>query len=467
MIVELKGHDQNQSDHYDDTETIQSAIDKVTILGGGIVKLREGFFFSGPLLLRSMVHLYIDAGATLSFIYDMDRYPPVWTRWEGVECWAMQPLLFAQNSHHISISGSGTIDGNGSPWWKVLNEARRINRREPLYPIEQRLAALNPSYRDQPSGGGGRELQFLRPPLLQFLHSSNIELRDITLQNSPFWNTHLVYSKNITITNVHFINPHDAPNTDGLNIDSCTDVTVKDCLFDVGDDCLGLKSGAGVDGLRIRKPTEHVMIHGCTMRGGHGGVVIGSETAGGIRDVSIESCTMIGTDRGLRIKTRRGRGGTIEDIKLYNCRMEQIICPVVINCYYGPGGPSPESPVFSLDPQPIDITTPQIRNIQIHNLTALHCKAASAFIVGLPERPVETVHLANSQFYLSLDTSVSKKEAAMYRGLPEPEGRGIRIRNVNGLFLEAVKVEFPKATEETKRTLLTEDNVHNLIVSET
>lgn len=147
--------------------------------------------------------------------------------------------------------------------------------------------------------------------------------------------------------------------------------------------------------------------------------------------------------------------------------MEQIICPVVINCYYGPGGPPPDSPVFSLDPQPIDITTPHIRNIQIHNLTALHCKAAAAFIVGLPERPVDTVHLTNSQFYLSLDTSVSKKEAAMYRGLPEPEGRGIRIRNVNGLFLEAVKVEFPKETEETKRTLLTEANVHNLIVSET
>lgn len=459
MVIALSGHEADQKSLYDDTMNLQSALDKISLLGGGQVLLKEGVFYSGPLKLRSNVHFHIEKDATLSFIFDLDRYPPVWTRWEGVECWAMHPLLFAQNSHHIILSGAGTIDGNGQPWWNMLRQAKAEKRSVPVHPVEQQFAALNPGYREQPSGGGGREIQFLRPPLLQFLHCSDIEIRDLTLQNSPFWNTHLVYSRNIQVVNVQFINPHEGPNTDGLNIDSCTDVTIEGCSFDVGDDCLGLKSGAGVDGLRVGRPTEHVKIQGCTMRGGHGGVVIGSETAGGVRDVRITNCNMKGTDRGLRIKTRRGRGGIIEDISLSNCRMEGVICPVVLNCYYGPGGPASDSPVFSLKPQPIESTTPRMRRIEISQLEAVNCKAAAAFIVGLPEQPIEEVRLSDCSFSLSSDRSVASNEAAMYRGLPEPRGRGIRIRNVDGLTLSGITVNFPEESDELKEALLLEDRV--------
>ncbi|MCX7948799.1 MAG: glycoside hydrolase family 28 protein [Treponemataceae bacterium] len=448
----------------DDSRRIQSAINNLAAAGGGSLHLRGGLFQSGPILLRSKVYLVIEKDTILYFIPDFDRYGPVWTRWEGVECWAMHPLIFARDSEDLGVRGRGIIDGNGKAWWDFLRQSRKEGRREPKHPFEERLAALNPTYRTQPSGGGGRELQFLRPPLLQFFNCKNVEIFDVHLQNSPFWNTHLVYCEQVHIAGVTFQNPHDGPNTDGLNLDSCSQVHIERCRFDVGDDCLGLKSGSGEDGLRVNRPTEEVLIEHCIMQGGHGGIVIGSETAGGVRNVTIRNCQLDETDRGLRIKTRRGRGGTIENIQLENCTMRGVLCPLVINCYYGPGGPPPEDPVFSCTPQPITVTTPLIRDIRVHGLKGEDCKAAAAFIVGLPERPIENVHIEDCVFTLSENTDHPPSEAAMYRGLPLPAGRGIRLRNIRHLQVKRTTVEFPARTQEQKEPFLIEDNVEDLSI---
>ncbi|AEJ18788.1 glycoside hydrolase family 28 protein [Gracilinema caldarium] len=461
MEIVLQGHQNCTTGNIiqDDSILLRSAIKKLTSVGGGILKLTSGVFFSGPLQLYSNIHLYIEENATLTFNADFSLYKPVWTRWEGVECWAMHPLIFASKAENITIAGSGHIDGNGEPWWNSLWQAKAEKRTHPKYPYELQLADLNKDYRNQPSGGGGRELQFLRPPLIQFLNCKNITLQNVTLQNSPFWNTHFAFCSDCTITGVHFINPKEAPNTDGLNIDSCSSITIQNCTFDVGDDCLGLKSGSGEDGIRINRPTENILIDSCTMKNGHGGVVIGSETAGGINNIKITNCSMEETDRGLRIKTRRGRGGVIENIRLEHCYMKNILCPLVVNCYYGPGGPKSSSPIFSLDPQPLSATTPKIQNIYISHLIAEHCRAAAAFIVGLPEQPIKNLYISECKFILD-DINIQTTElAAMYRGLPKASGRGVRLRNINGIIINQTKVIFPTTVNEMREPYLLESNI--------
>jgi polygalacturonase len=176
--------------------------------------------------------------------------------------------------------------------------------------------------------------QFLRPALLQLFDCKHVAIEGVTLQNSPFWNTHLVYCDDVNIRAVTIKNPADTPNGDGLDIDSCRNVRVSDCHFDVGDDCLCLKSGIDVDGRRIGRPTENVAVTNCTMLRGHGGVVMGSETAGSIRNVTISNCISIGTDRGIRFKSNRARGGVIEEIRVGDIYMQDVLCPLAINAFY-------------------------------------------------------------------------------------------------------------------------------------
>lgn len=427
----------------DETEALRTALDKAASRGGGLVRIRAGRYRSGPLSLGDGVELHLEEGAVISFIPDFRRYEPVFTRWEGVECWAMRPLLSARGARDVALTGSGALEGNGAPWWAAYRFARSIGRKKPETEEEKALALLNVGYEAQASGGGGRETQFLRPPLVQFFNCADTRIEGVTLRDSPFWNTHLVYCRGAVVRNVRFMNPCDAPNTDGLNIDSCADVLVENCRFDVGDDCLGLKSGSGTDGMRVGRPTERVTIRGCVMRAGHGGVVVGSETAGGVRDVLIEGCEFRNTDRGLRIKTRRGRGGTVEHIILRDCVMTDVLCPLVVNCYYGPGGPPADSPEYSLSAQPIDGTTPRIRGLTIDRLRADGCRAAAGFLVGLPESPIEDIAIIDSRFTIAETNNAPIEEAAMYRGLPSAAGRGIRLKNIQGLRLEGVCVEPP------------------------
>lgn len=427
----------------DDTPALEAAL-AAAARGGGTVLVSPGVYRTGPLTLGSGVELRVEEGAVLSFIPEFERYGPVRTRWEGVECWAMRPLLFASGAEKIALTGSGTLDGNGGVWWDAFRKIRAARRSWPETQGETRLARLNPDFQAQPSGGGGRETQFLRPPLVQFLDCADARMEGVRLFDSPFWNTHLVYCRALEIRGVLFRNPPDAPNTDGLNLDSCSDALVEDCEFDVGDDCLGLKSGSGEDGVRVNKPTERVTVRRCLMRAGHGGVVVGSETAGGVRDVSISECRFFGTDRGLRVKTRRGRGGRIENIALRDCVMDGTLCPVVVNCYYGPGGPPAHASEFSLSALPAGAMTPQIRGIRVERLRATGCRAAVGLAVGLPESPIRDIEILDSTFSLAAADLLPAEEAAMTRGLPPPDGRGFRLRNIEGLRIRGVSVALPE-----------------------
>jgi polygalacturonase len=409
---------------------------------GGILRVEGGTWLTGPLELFSNTTLYLDEGAVISFIPEPERYQPVYTRWEGVCCYAMHPCLFSNGREHIKIAGTGTLDGNGQVWWNLLREKRRRGQTLPETPVEQELARLNRGFEKQPGGGGGRNIQFLRPPLVQFLNCHHVEVESVHLLNSPFWTFHPVFCEGLKIQGIFISNPPDAPNTDGIDIDSCGDVRIENCHISVGDDGIALKSGAGEDGIKIGKPCRDVVVRGCTVEDGHGGIVIGSETAGGVFQVLAEECLFRGTDRGIRIKSRRGRGGEIRDLDFRNITMENNLCPVVINMYYRCGA-DPSDIFFSPEPLPVNPATPSVKNVRISGIRASGCRASAGFIAGLPEAPVENLTICGSEFATDEQSGVNPGESDMFFGISETGKKSFRLLNVKGAEFNEVKVKGP------------------------
>lgn len=426
----------------DNSGAFTAALQRLKGIRGGVLRVGEGIWRTGPLELFSHSTLFLDEGAVVSFIPEPERYLPVFTRWEGVECYGMHPCVFAAGQDNITIAGKGVLDGNGQVWWDLLRKKKKTNQQTPETPEEKVLARLNEGYKDQPGGGGGRDTQFLRPPLVQFLQCSNLRLEGISLINSPFWTLHPVYCSRLTISGVRIKNPSDAPNTDGMDIDSCQDVLIENCHVAVGDDGIAIKSGAGEDGIRVGKPCRRVTVRGCTVEDGHGGIVIGSETAAGISDVLAEDCLFKGTDRGIRIKTRRGRGGDIHNLEFRRLVMENNLCPLVINMFYRCGANLADG-YFYQGFLPVDPATPSIRNIHISDIHAKGCRASAGFIAGLPESPVENISVQRCKFFVDLQSGVSPDESDMFLGLPQVTEKCIRLLHVKDAVFNEILVQGP------------------------
>ncbi|WP_456276444.1 glycoside hydrolase family 28 protein [Bacillus sp. AK128] len=424
----------------DNTDAIETAIENCAINGGGTVYFPAGTYLTGPIRLRSNMTLYVDAGATILFQNDFDTYPAVKTRWSGYECYAFSPLIFGDGLKNVTIKGEGCFDGQGEAWWKINRKLRKgetyssVTTKEIGKLNQQLIGPLNTNLVEW-------ESQFLRPPLLQLINCEHVTLEGITLQNSPFWNTHLVYCQDVSVRGVTFKNPSNTPNGDGFDIDSCSYVRVTDCHFDVGDDCLCLKSGINEDGRRVGRPTENVTITNCTMQSGHGGVVMGSENSGGIRNVTVSNCVFIGTDRGIRIKTNRARGGYIKNILVTNIYMEDVFCPLAINSFYRHGVDETDQTINSVEAIPISEKTPVIEHIQISHVTAKNCRAAAGFIYGLPEMPVQDVSLRDLTFEMTEDPDEQGGEPDMVKEQIIMAGAGMYCRYVKGLELHRVKIK--------------------------
>jgi polygalacturonase len=352
--------------------------------GGGTVYVPPGTYLTEPIHLASNVTLYLEAGATLRFSQDPDDYPIVFTRWAGFECHAYSPCVFADGADHVSIRGDGILDGQGESWWNEFKELKAGRR-----PVRERDA----EFAEKNAGIGGVwdewDSQFLRPPLVQFRECTNVRIEGTTHRNSPFWNTHILYCRGVIVNGVTFENPADAPNADGLDIDSSRDVRVENCLFDVGDDCLCLKSGMNEDGRRVGRPCENVVVSNCIMRHGHGAIVCGSDSAGGIRKLVVSNCIFHGTERGFRVKSNRQRGGFVEDVTIANVVMDGVDCPLVVNAYYVCGVSEADAPrVLGREEQPVTAATPRLRNLRMSNVVARDARYAG-FVAGLPEAPVD------------------------------------------------------------------------------
>lgn len=333
----------------DCTKAIRAAIDACHAAGGGRVVVPAGKWLTGALFLRSHVNLHVREGATLEWTFNLDDYPIVFTRWEGTECMNFSPLIYAFEQENIAITGKGTLDGGASndTWWGWNPKDKELRKRGPALQQKARDALVEMGSRGVPVServfGKGH---FLRPNFIQPYRCKNILVEGVTILRSPMWILNPVLSQNITIRGVSIIS-HGA-NSDGCDPESCRDVLIEDTLFDTGDDCIAIKSGRNNDGRRVNVPTENVIVRNCTMKDGHGGVVLGSECSGHIRNVWVENCRMDSPnlDRALRFKNNAERGGILENVFMRDVQIGQVAEAVLtIDLLYEEGAVGDYQPV--------------------------------------------------------------------------------------------------------------------------
>ncbi|HLP71392.1 MAG TPA: glycoside hydrolase family 28 protein [Bacteroidales bacterium] len=318
------------------TKAINSAISLCSKKGGGTVLVPRGTWHTGPVVLKSRVNLKIDEGAVLLFTPDTSQYPVVLTRWEGMDCINVSPMIYAYGETDIAITGKGTIDGGASVrnWWgmkrltavpgkELRGRPLLMDMNEKGVPAEKRIMRASDN---------------LRPQLINLYKCRNVLIRDVTLTRPAFWTIHPLLSENITVKGVTIITDG-APNGDGCDPESCRNVLIEDCFFNTGDDCIAIKSGRNFDGRKWNVPSENIIVRKCRMQNGHGGVVIGSEISGGYRNLFVEDCDMNSPEleRVIRIKTNDCRGGTIENLFVRNVNVGQCSESVLhINLVYEP-----------------------------------------------------------------------------------------------------------------------------------
>lgn len=376
-------------------DAIAKAIDACSQGGGGRVVVPAGEFLTGPIHLKSNVNLRLEKDATLLFSTDSADYLPlVFTRWEGTECMNYSPLVYAFEQTNIAVTGEGTLDGQADPdhWWFWKGNAK-FNKAGAPNQIEAREALVAAGDKDVPVekrvfGEGA----YLRPPFFQPCRSSNVCIEGVTIRNSPFWELNPVLCRNVTVRNVTIASK--GPNNDGCDPESSTDVLVEGCDFTTGDDCIAIKSGRNRDGRRVNVPSANVIVRNCRMRDGHGGVSLGSELSGGVRNVFVENCRMDSPDleRALRIKTNSYRGGAVENIYFRNNTVGQVAEAVIeVDYFYeeGKGGPFP----------------PVVRNVVVENVTSRRSKRALYFR-GFKGAPISGVRVAHCTFENAAEDNV-------------------------------------------------------------
>ena len=360
-----------------DTDAITKALDAAEQAGGGTVHFPAGTYLTGAVKLRSKVGIHLDKGATILFSTDPADYPVVLTRWEGTECMNYSGLMYARDAADIAVTGEGTIDGQGQTWWPWRKHAGATLTK---------LREMGETQDDPTQRVMGTPEAGLRPTLFEPINCKRILLEGVTFTNSPFWTVHPIYCEDITARKLTILGT--GPNTDGLNPDSCRNVLIEQCTFDTGDDCVTLKSGRDKDGRRVGKPTENVHVRDCNFKRGHGTVVIGSEMSGGVRNVLAENIVADGNDAGVRIKSRRGRGGVVENIVYRNLTYKNIVKEAItIDMFYDVGN-NPNVTQDSPDALPV------YRNILVENLK---CDGAATAIRirGLPDSQMSNIVLRN------------------------------------------------------------------------
>ncbi len=377
------------------TQAFTDAIAACDQAGGGQVIVPAGKFLTGPIHLRNNVELHLSEGAEIIFSDRFEDYlPPVFVRVGGIELYNYSPLIYARNCTNIAVTGKGKLNGNAGAWWdwKSRETKQGFAMGAKAVPVEQRVFGT-------PADG-------IRPSFLSFIGCANILLADFTIGSGPNWTIHPIYCLNTTIRGVHVLT--DGPNNDGIDPDSCRDMLIEDCTFDTGDDCVVLKSGYNEDGWRVGIPTENVIMRHCTSRRGHGGLVIGSEMSGGVRNVFMEDCEFDGTDRAIRIKSRADRGGVVENVFARNLKVKDMRREVVIlNMDY------------NSDRQTLLKEAPPIfRNMHFENITGDGAPTA-ILIQGLASSRIRNIHFAN----MTINST-----------------KGIVVNNATGLVFEKVRV---------------------------
>jgi polygalacturonase len=442
------------------THSINKAITVCSQEGGGVVLIPSGYWLTGPIKLKSNVNLHLANNAFLQFSSDFNQYKIIEGSYEGKPSARNESPIMATDVKNVAITGHGIIDGNGDAWrmvgknklteseWKtkvasgglVSDDGKLwfpsektkkafIEKSSVLLSLTKNLSDFEPIK------------DYLRPNLVVITRCDNILLQDITFQNSPAWNLHPLMSTNLTIRGVKVKNPDYAQNGDGLDIESCKNVLVEASVFDVGDDAICIKSGKDEEGRKRNMPTENVIIRNNTVYAGHGGFVVGSEMSGGARNIFVSDCSFIGTDKGLRFKTTRGRGGVVEKIYIKNINMSNIVQEAIyFDMYYWTQPPMPNQKV---EVPKVSIETPQFKDIEISNIV---CNGASkgVFIRGLPEMAVNNIQMDNLRLNVirAIEITDAKNIAIKNsRILAEDKETSVYIENGADIMLDGVKFE--------------------------
>lgn len=378
-----------------DTGIIQAAIDSITNSGGGVVLLQNGIYYTAPFELKSNVTLEIDSTATiLASQNKYDYYPIGFDTTGGETPSSMRPLISSNHADNITITGFGTIDGNGQPWWD--------------------------EFRSAPEGTTVR-----RPWLIILKYANHLLIENITLTNSPMFHLAPQWCRDVLINNIKIFAPENAPNTDGIDPATCHDVIITNCLIDTGDDNVAIKSG-NPDPSNPNAASSNITIADCTFINGHG-VSIGSETNGGVDSMLVTNCSFDGTDIGIRIKSYRSRGGNVRGITYKNLTMKNVRYPILFSEYY------PEIPSQNDPAQTITDKTPYYHDITVENLTAINC-TYGGLIIGLPETPMTNISLKN--VHISATTGLRIRNATVdtaNTSIIVPSGVPF-IREVNGII---------------------------------
>jgi polygalacturonase len=340
-----------------DTAAIQSAIDACAAKGGGTVRLTAGTWLSAPIVLKSNITLQLDKGATLLGSPDHADYPEkIEFRLPGV-----QSLVSATNAENVAITGEGAIDGNGESWWQMARSVRDAGVMGNPHP---------------------------RPRLVVFDHCKHVRIEGVTIQNSPMWQLVPYYCDDVVIHNIRVLAPQHSPNTDAVDPFSSSNVRIDRLYADTGDDDIAIKSGA-INSPGGDEPSRDITITDCTFLHGHG-LSIGSEIAGGARNILAERIHFQGTDNGIRVKANRDRGNDVSNLVFRDIDMKDVKNPLVISEYYPRILPSKGA----VEPAPVTRLTPHFHNIVLKNVTATGASMAGA-IVGLPEAPITDISLKN------------------------------------------------------------------------
>jgi polygalacturonase len=368
------------------TEAIKMAIQQLSAEGGGTVIVPKGKWLTGPIHLLSNINLHLEEGSELLFSQQFNDYlPAVLSNWEGSDLYNYSPFIYAYKQENIAITGSGILNGQGKPWWEQRSNGDAFNNSNQL------LRNMNNNGVPVSERRFGTLDKFLPPPFFGPLHCKNILLEGVTFKYGAFWTINPSYCNNIIIRRLYVLTNDeygDTPNGDGINPNSCQNVLIEYNTLDTGDDCITIKSNRDKDGRNMGIPCKNILIRHNKGLQGHGGIVIGSEMSGGVENVYAHDCQFNGTDRIIRIKTNRGRGGYVRNCWFKNISADTILKEAIrINMLYTGGDRLPA--------QDINDETPSIENIHYENITCNYSSGNIIQIIGLPEMPVKNVTFNN------------------------------------------------------------------------
>jgi polygalacturonase len=406
----------------DCTEAFRKAIEACNRAGGGRVVAPAGVFSTGAIHLKSNVNLHVAKGATIKFSQDPKKYLPlVFTRWEGMELMNYSPFIYAFEQTNVAITGEGVIDGNADcdHWWPWKGRAQcgwkkgdpdQSKARALLY---EDVAKARP-VKERIYGEGS----YLRPQFIQPYRCQNVLIEGVTFRHSPMWQIHPVLCSNVTIRGIRVEREANAtsqsgPNCDGCDPESCNDVLIENCYFATGDDCIAIKAGRNDDGRRVAVPSQNIIIRGCQMEDGHGGITVGSEISGGVRNVFAMNCILNSPrlDHGLRFKNNAMRGGLLENMFFRDITIGEVAhAAITVDFNYEEGAKGKYTPV--------------LRNLFVENLKSGKSRFAMD-LQGFPNAPITNVRLENCTFDKTSEPSIVKNV------------QGLELRNVrvNGKLL--------------------------------